>query len=98
MKDIKYIMLITYSFDTDYVIIPCESEEEAKRIMEEYFEDEINCVLKESEYQPTRITMDDHESVLVYFDQEYQEYNIDASNYQEHDYAVYKVIEIDHYR
>ena len=83
-----YVMLITYSFDIDYVAVPCRSEEEALCVMKKYLDDEMRIVMEEHDYTPAVIDMCDTEKVLVYFDPE--EGEIAADNYYEHDYAVYK--------
>lgn len=90
-----FMMLITYSFDTDYVCVPCETEEEAVRVMHKYLDDEIGIVREEQGYTPQVIKTGETETILSYADEECYG-RIDAGNYSEHDYAVYKVIEIGH--
>ena len=75
-----FIMLITYSFDTDYVSVPCKTEEEALCVLHKYMQDEIKVTQEEREYTPQVIKMSDTEYYL----------------YSDHDYAVYKVIEARH--
>ena len=65
-KEKKYTMLITYSFDSDYVAIPCETEAEAKEWLEKYLKEEILTVINESEYEPFVRRHSDTEVELVY--------------------------------
>ena len=90
-----FIMLIAYSFDTDYVSVPCKTEEEALCVLHKYMQDEIKITQKEREYTPQVIKMSDTEYYLSYADAEYCGI-VDAGNYSDHDYAVYKVIEARH--
>ena len=90
-----FIMLITYSFDTDYVCVPCETEEEAVRVMQKYLDNEIGIVREEQGYAPQVIKTGETEIVLSYADERYYG-KVDAGSYSDHDYAVYKVIEIGH--
>jgi predicted RNase H-like HicB family nuclease len=86
----NYIMLITYSFDGDYVSVPCETEEEAIQKMNEYLKEEVETVIKESEYIPIVKRYDDSlEAELFYIDNEMY---IDTNT----DIGRYKVIKIDH--
>ena len=88
----KYVMLITYCFDTDYVAVPCKDEAEAITVLNNFLNEEIAIIRDECEYSPHVLEFSDVEKILVYSDDE----GIDADNYFEHDYAVYKVIEIGH--
>ena len=88
----NFIMLITYSFDTDYVSIPCEKEEEAYHWMDKLLREEIEIVEKEKEYTPKVLEIDEAEKILVYYDDDYTHYD----DYYEHDYAMYKIIEVNH--
>lgn len=90
----RFMLLITYSFDTDYVSIPCETEEEALELMEQYLKEEKRIVETESEYVPTIVDLDTYEKVFSYTDSEF--FAIGPDNYFEHDYALYKIIEIGH--
>lgn len=90
-----FIMLITYSFDTDYVSVPCKTEEEALCVLHKYMQDEIKVTQEERGYTPQVIKMSDTEYYLSYADAECCGM-VDAGNYSDHDYAVYKVIEARH--
>ena len=91
----KFAMLITYSFDTDYVCVPCETEEEANRVLQKYLRDEIRIVKEEQGYTPQVVAFDETEVVLSYTKKETFG-KVDENNYVEHDFATYKVIEIGH--
>ena len=77
-----HIMLITYSFDSDYVSIPCSSEKEAIERLHEWLNEEIRITEKENEYTPEMREYSDVEVELVYSGD---------------DVATYRVIEIDHW-
>ncbi len=62
----KYIMLITYSFDTDYIAIPCNTEEEAKEWLEKYLHEEILTIKNENEYEPIVKRNTDNDVELIY--------------------------------
>lgn len=89
----EFLMLITYSFDIDYVAVPCETEEDAIREMDRYLETEIGIVKNEHDYTPIVLTMSETEKILVYED---IERGINETNYMPFDHAVYKVVEISH--
>ena len=76
-----HIMLITYSFDSDYVSIPCPSEEEAIKLLHEYLNEEVNITENECEYTPIIREYSDDEIELIYSGD---------------DVATYRVVEIDH--
>lgn len=92
---LNFMMLITYSLDTDYVCVPCETKEEAVRVMQKYLDDEIGIVREKQGYTPQVIKTGETETILSYADEECYG-RVDAGNYSDHDYAVYKVIEIGH--
>ena len=85
-----YIMLITYSFDTDYVAKPCATEEEAIAELNKYLDKEVETVKTECEYMPIIIRYGESEVKLVYTDDKWEYANEDI------DTATYKVIEIGH--
>ena len=89
-----YTMLILYSFDSDYVSVPCDSFDEGLKIMNYCIEKEKHIVETESEYHPTILELATGEKIFSYTDSEF--YDIRPDNYHEHDYALYKVIEINH--
>lgn len=84
-----YILLIIYSFTTDYIALPCKTEKEAIEKLDEYLNTEIETVKKESGYEPIKIRHDETETELVY---ESDKAFIDEDS----DKAIYKVIEIEH--
>ena len=85
-----YLMLITYSFDTDYVAKPCATEGEAIAELNKYLDEEIKIIKKESGYDPIVERYSEQEVKLVYTDNvwDYDEGEVDT--------ATYKVIEIGH--
>ena len=85
-----YLMLITYSFDTDYVAKPCATEDEAITELNKYLNEEIETVKKECEFTPIVIRYSDDEVKLVYTNNKWDYVN------EEVDTATYKVIEIGH--
>lgn len=82
-----YVMLITYSFDADYVAVRCETEKEAIDKLNEYLNEEIEIIKNESEYTPIVMEHMDTLKELIY--EEAEEY-IDSSS----DIAEYRVIEV----
>lgn len=42
----KCLMLVTYSFNQDYIAVPCESEYEAQECIKKYIDEEIEKVKK----------------------------------------------------
>lgn len=88
-----FLMLITYSFDVDYVAVPCATEEDAIREMDRYLEKETGIVKSEQDYTPIVLTMSETEKILVYED---IDSGISETNYMPFDHSVYKVVEISH--
>ena len=86
----NYLMLITYSFDTDYIAKPCATEDEAIAELNKYLDKEIATVKKECEYDPIVERYGETEIELIYTD------NIWNYAEGEADTATYKVIEIGH--
>lgn len=84
----NYAMIILYSWDLDYISKPFNTEEEAIQAMNDYLNQEIEIIRKESNYDPIVKKNDDTETILLYTDDKYR---TDA------DKAIYKVIEIPHY-
>ena len=84
---VKYIMLITYSFDSEYVAIPCETEDEAINWLNTYLKREVQTVIDESEYEPIVRDITETEKELIY---EEDEVYVNSDS----DIATYKVIEI----
>ncbi len=91
----KYLMLITYSFDTEYVAVPCDTEEEAIKVLNKYLDEEIRTVIEESDYAPTVREFDETEKELSY-ESEAELINMSAKELLNVDKATYKVIEIGH--
>ena len=78
----NYIMLITYSFDGDYVAVPCQTQGDAIEKLYEYLEAEIEECVKETGVTPKERNYGDLEVHLFYTD--------------DGDEACYRVIEIGH--
>lgn len=87
-----YIMLITYSFDTDYVSVPCETEQEAIKKMEEYLENEIEVTADECGYRPTVVDTETVTEKILVYESELDE----PMRYKLYDHAIYKVIDVNH--
>lgn len=92
--NVNFILLITYSFNTDYISVPCETEEEAFNWMDRLTKEEIGKVKREEGYTPQLLETDDDEKILVYHEA------FDACDYLEdyydYDYVTYRIIEINH--
>ena len=84
----NYIMLILYSWDTDYISKPFATEKEAIQEMNRYLNEEIKIIRKENNYKPIVKRNDDTEIILLYTDDKCQIYA---------DKAIYKVIETSQY-
>ena len=83
----KYVMLITYSWDSDYVAVPCETEREAIDWLTKYLDDELGVIRDENEYEPIVKRYSDGLVDLMY---EEDEIFVDSAT----DIATYRVIEI----
>ena len=86
MKD--YIMLITYSFDSDYITIPCDTEEEAVGKLNKYLEEEVEIIKNEHDYEPIVKRHGETDIELIYTDDETVEDFADT--------AYYRVVETNH--
>lgn len=73
---------------TYYIAVPCKDKEEAIGVLNDYLNDEIAIIQVESKYTPHVLELSATEKILVYSDDD----SIDADNYFEYDYAVYKMI------
>lgn len=87
----NYIVLITYSFDSDYVLIPCKTEKEAINIMDKLLTEEIKVVKNEGEYTPSVINYGFDEKVLVYF----EDVTID-DDFLDIDHASYRIFDVNY--
>ena len=88
----QYLMLIMYSYDCDYVAVPCNSKEEAEEWRNKYLEDEIKTVKKENGYTPVIEEIEEEDSVkFIYMDEE--EYD---RGYGDEDFSIYRIIKIGH--
>ena len=43
--NMKYVMLITYSWDRDYVAVPCNDDIEAMEWLNRYLDEEVKTIL-----------------------------------------------------
>jgi hypothetical protein len=84
-------MLITYSFDTDYVAKPCATREEAIAELNKYLEKEVETIEVECEYTPIVVRHNEEEVMLVYTNDKWWRLLEEKP-----DTAIYKVIEIGH--
>lgn len=62
----KCLMLVTYSFNQDYIAVPCESEYKAKECIKKYIDEEIEKVKKEYHYTPLTYSETDDNVTLFY--------------------------------
>lgn len=62
----KCLMLVTYSFNQDYIAVPCESEYEAKECIKKYINKEFEKVKKEYHYTPLIYSETDDFVTLFY--------------------------------
>lgn len=83
-----YLLLITYSFDIDYVSIVCDTKEKALTMLENMLEKEFNIIEKEMEYTPSIIRHSDTDITLIYSP-------IITKEYLMKDHADYRIIEIE---
>lgn len=88
MKNYIYIFTVTYSFDSDYIAKKCDSYEEAVKMLNEYLNEEVETVQRESEYTPSVIRNAEDDVILIYAEGE-------TENYHTEDYACYKVFEVE---
>lgn len=51
----KYVFIITYNFDGDYISKVFDTYEEAEKCFNEYLDEEVDVTMTESEYEPTVI-------------------------------------------
>ena len=83
----KYLFLITYSFDTDYIVKSFNTEEEAKETLENYLNEEIILTKDAMEYTPCIIRHTDWDITLVYTDNITDDYHLE-------DHADYRIIKV----
>ncbi len=62
----KCLMLVTYSFNQNYIAVPCESEYEAQACIKKYIDEEIEKVKKEYHYTPLTYSETDDNVTLFY--------------------------------
>lgn len=62
----KCLMLVTYSFNQNYIAVPCESECEAQECIKKYIDEEIEKVKKEYHYTPLTYSETDDNVTLFY--------------------------------
>lgn len=77
-----FAMIITYSFDSDYVAFPCATQDEAQAVLEDYLAEEIETVRTESGYDPIVRRESDGSAVLIYADDEAFEEDADRAEYR----------------
>ena len=85
------IMLVEYSWDVDYIAVPCEDREEALEWRQKYIELEIQTERNEKGYTPSVVNVNDTETVLIY-----AEGIKDYSAVSEYEHMTLKIIEIGH--
>lgn len=62
----KCLMLVTYSFNQEYIAVPCDNENEAKECIKKYINDEIERVKEELHYTPITYSETDDNVTLLY--------------------------------
>ena len=83
MDNITHIMLITYSFDSDYIAVPCTSKQEAINQLHKYLNKEVETVIHESEYEPiVREHLDTLVELIYTEDEGYVDSNTDITTYR----------------
>lgn len=90
-KQMIYVGLITYSWDTAYVAESFQTEDEARDWLASILADEIRIVTGECEYVPVVKQCTDIHTELIYCDQE--EY--DRKDSKANEYAVYRVVAVE---
>lgn len=65
-KNMKCLMLVTYSFNQEYIAVPCDSEDEAKECIKKHISDEIKRVEEELHYTPITYSETDDNVTLLY--------------------------------
>lgn len=88
----QYMMLITHSWDSDYIAVPCMNEDDAIIWRERYLTEEQHTIRAEQKYDPYVITIDDTEKILVYT----KDFNPKEMDYHDYDFAIYKIVQAGH--
>ncbi len=83
-----YLFLITYSFDTNYFSVVCDTKEAAIKMLENTLKKECSVIENEMEYTPSIIRHSDTDVTLIYSP-------IITECYMMIDYADYRIIEIE---
>ena len=95
----NYELLITYSFDADYVSVPCETEDEAIEAMKEDIRRERAIIKEEHGYVPKVLNISETEKYLVYCPEDENPETVDVDDWKSYlteDFTVYMVIETGH--
>lgn len=92
----KYILTITYNFDSDYIVASFDTEKESVEALNEALNEEVETVIKENEYEPSVIRFGYDDVVLVYaegyIDVTDESYRKD---YPMEDCAMYRIFEVE---
>lgn len=95
----KYILTITYNFDSDYIVASFDTEKESVEALNEALNEEVETVIKENKYEPSVIRFGYDDVVLVYAegypditDGSYRKYRKD---YPMEDCAMYRIFEVE---
>lgn len=92
----KYILTITYNFDSDYIVASFDTEKESVEALNEALNEEVETVIKENKYEPSVIRFGYDDVVLVYAEG-YTDIT-DGSyrkDYPMEDCAMYRIFEVE---
>lgn len=92
----KYILTITYNFDSDYVSKAFDTEEAAIQELNRYLSEEVETIRRESEYEPSVIMWNNTDITLVYAEGYDDGLNENyRKDYPMEDCAEYRIIEVE---
>lgn len=89
----RYVFNITYNFDSDCVVKPCDTYEEAMKILNCFLNEEVKKIEKEYGYKPSILKWSDEKITLVYA----EGYTTDTKdrNHACENCADYRIFEVD---
>lgn len=88
-----YIFTITYNFDTDAIVIKCNTYEEALQKLKDFLKDEVRSIRTESGYEPSVLDWEEYDVTLVYA--EGYSRSDGNMNYGVEDCAYYRIFEVE---
>lgn len=96
MKTTKYVVTITYNFDSAYVCVPCKTIEEAKEVYMKLLNEEVKTITNESGYTPSIVYDSDEDitfGVTLIYEEDATLYDA-KGNQTNFDMAFYKIMEL----